>query len=376
MMLVAVAVTLAVAAPTTPDGIVPEQDVPIKMAQTAGDGDDDQIGVREGGQPLEGEPDDEEDVHHLNDKNSEGMNKITGSPEYQSDTLEPMPGAQSDPPGTRVKAPGYTVNDAKVADSGHYYIGASRRRIGAGFGRRRAPIESPGEERAAGSALDALGSPRAPSPPVSNESPDDIIKDVGGDIGGDVPVPPPAPSADEQVHKLEHPEDAPTPTPTVSQEVADAPAPPEETPAPTIPDYQAKEPEVFQEGDTSPVPEEGVTFYKHCVSDGRYAQGYRVTIYHDTPNVGMVGMRNNDVSGIWIPHGWQVEIYDNQNYGGTVKKWDACSSENTHVSCLVNHGFNDRMESVKISPCPGYKGEAAPLSDQLTTLFQDMLGAA
>jgi len=116
-------------------------------------------------------------------------------------------------------------------------------------------------------------------------------------------------------------------------------------------DYEEMEPKIFQSGDNSPVPEEGVTFYKHCVSDGRYTAGYRVTIFHDTPNVGAVGMRNNDVSSIWIPGGWKVEIYDNQNYGGIVKKFDACNKDNFHVPCLVNQGFNDRMESVKMSPC-------------------------
>merc|ERR1711959_385675 len=125
-------------------------------------------------------------------------------------------------------------------------------------------------------------------------------------------------------------------------------------------DYENRDPEIFQEGDNSPVPTQGVTFYKHCVSDGRYAAGYRVTIFHDTPNVGAVGMQNNDVSSIWIPHGWQVEIYDNQNYGGTVKKFDACNKDNFHVPCLVNNGFNDRMESVKMSPCGEAPAPAPP----------------
>jgi len=134
--------------------------------------------------------------------------------------------------------------------------------------------------------------------------------------------------------------------------------------------YDDKEPTIFQEGDTSPVPTEGVTFYKHCVSDSRYNQGYRATIYHDVSDISTAGMQRNDVSSIWIPHGWKVELYDNRNYGGTVKKYDACSTANTHVACLVQEGFNDRLESIKVSVCPGYKaGSEEPVVTMLNEVW-------
>merc|ERR1719247_3147594 len=95
----------------------------------------------------------------------------------------------------------------------------------------------------------------------------------------------------------------PSPTPVPTPEPTPVPTP-EPTPEPTQANPLAdKAPQVFQNGDTSPVPAEGVTFYKHCVSDGRYAPGYRVTIYGDAPNVATTGMKNDDVSGIYIPHG-------------------------------------------------------------------------
>jgi hypothetical protein len=136
---------------------------------------------------------------------------------------------------------------------------------------------------------------------------------------------------------------SPTPNPT-----------PVPTPTPTAWPQVDEKPIVFKKDDTSPVPKGGVTFYKHCMSDGRSAEGYRVTIFNNKADVSKVGMRNNDVSGIMIPHGWQVEIFDHKNFAGTMQKYDACDTEQTRVPCLVKQGFNDKMESTKISPCPGH----------------------
>merc|ERR1711988_2003575 len=83
---------------------------------------------------LEGkidDPSDEDDDggsdKDLRDKNKRGINKLTGTYGYRSHTLK-ADGA--------VKSPGYTVKQARVGKHG-YYLGPSRRRIGAGFGRRR-----------------------------------------------------------------------------------------------------------------------------------------------------------------------------------------------------------------------------------------------
>lgn len=42
---------------------------------------------------------------------------------------------------------GATINDAHLSATGHYYIGAGRRRVGSGFGRRRAPALTTTEKR-------------------------------------------------------------------------------------------------------------------------------------------------------------------------------------------------------------------------------------
>merc|ERR1712070_242872 len=85
---------------------------------------------------LEGPLDDDSDHakgnwwypdRNLNDKNSDGLNKLTGSSKYESNTLKA---------NGEVAKP-YVHTDAHLSKDGHYYLGASRRRIGAGYGRRR-----------------------------------------------------------------------------------------------------------------------------------------------------------------------------------------------------------------------------------------------
>merc|ERR1711871_1389783 len=80
---------------------------------------------------LEGGQDDPEDEpRYLTSKNSEGDNRIAGDGrttkklEDGSITSKATEGA-------------YTSEDAYTGKNGHYYLGASRRRIGAGFARRR-----------------------------------------------------------------------------------------------------------------------------------------------------------------------------------------------------------------------------------------------
>jgi len=126
--------------------------------------------------------------HNLNDKNSLGLNKKSGTPEY---TNEPTDG----PAGT--KENGYSTEQAKLDGQGHYYIGASRRRVGAGFGRRRriggaAPVNATTEEKDAEviKDLDAgvdMGDDAATPAPVT---PEEVVDEAGGS-----PTAPPTESA-------------------------------------------------------------------------------------------------------------------------------------------------------------------------------------
>merc|ERR1711907_351469 len=82
---------------------------------------------------LEGDIDDEEDkpLSYLK-KNSQGKNRIFGHAYDQYGRLKSKLKKNG-----QVRRPGYTPADAYTSPSGHYYLGMSRRRIGAGFGRRR-----------------------------------------------------------------------------------------------------------------------------------------------------------------------------------------------------------------------------------------------
>jgi len=65
--------------------------------------------------------------------NSLGLNRLIGDGRH---------GASKIGENGKVKSPGYTTEDAYTGPEGHYYIGAGRRRIGAGFGPRRRRTKS------------------------------------------------------------------------------------------------------------------------------------------------------------------------------------------------------------------------------------------
>merc|ERR1711907_338485 len=74
---------------------------------------------------LEGHVDDDEDRTYFR-KNSVGANRLTGTKTYRSKYENGL-----------LRPPGYVTGDSSLGPHGHYYIGPSRRRIGAGYGRRR-----------------------------------------------------------------------------------------------------------------------------------------------------------------------------------------------------------------------------------------------
>merc|ERR1711959_453759 len=74
---------------------------------------------------LEGGLDDQGDRHY-DVKNSLGVNKLLGGRVYKPKVV-----------GGHLQPPGYVTGDTSTGAQGHYYLGPSRRRIGAGYGRRR-----------------------------------------------------------------------------------------------------------------------------------------------------------------------------------------------------------------------------------------------
>merc|ERR1712093_103707 len=121
--------TAQVAAMVAPELLSPSELEEIEMQTTKGH--------------LQGAIDDPSDKN-LRDRNSKGLNKLTGTRHYTSHTLDG---------NGNVKSPGYTVDQARTGKHG-YYLGPSRRRIGAGFGRRRnVPFVIPKSWKASGAKL-------------------------------------------------------------------------------------------------------------------------------------------------------------------------------------------------------------------------------
>jgi len=99
-------------------------------------------------------------------------------------------------------------------------------------------------------------------------------------------------------------------------------------------------------GTTPPPATNGVTFY----ADINYG-GKAVTLgvgNYTLSQLNARGIPNDWMSSLKVPSGWTVEVYENDNFGGT--KWTYTSS-----SSWVGNAVNDKMSSVKIytgSPNP------------------------
>jgi len=135
------------------ESVVPEEDISTRQVSALFPPELEEIQTTKG--HLEGVIDDPSDSgngdhddggvdKNLHDRNKSGLNKLTGGRHYTSHTLDG---------NGNVKPPGYTVDQARTGKHG-YYLGPSRRRIGAGFGRRRnVPFVIPKSWKASGAKL-------------------------------------------------------------------------------------------------------------------------------------------------------------------------------------------------------------------------------
>ncbi|MCA1292782.1 sugar-binding protein [Paenibacillus sp. alder61] len=99
-------------------------------------------------------------------------------------------------------------------------------------------------------------------------------------------------------------------------------------------------------GTTPTTPTNGVTFY----ADINYG-GKAVTVgtgNYTLSQLNAKGIPNDWMSSLKVPNGWTVEVYENDNFGGT--KWTFTSD-----SSWVGNAINDKMSSVKI-----YTGSPSP----------------
>lgn len=87
-----------------------------------------------------------------------------------------------------------------------------------------------------------------------------------------------------------------------------------------------------------PRPQGDVTAHQHC----NYG-GYSVTIPEGRHSIGALqtfGVRNDDVSSLRVPQGWEVTIYSDAGFKGNSRKLVSNSN------CLVDAGMNDVISSI------------------------------
>lgn len=85
-------------------------------------------------------------------------------------------------------------------------------------------------------------------------------------------------------------------------------------------------------------PPSKATVYQHC----NYA-GYKLSLAPGRYNMNTLmrmGMKNDDLSSIKVPSGYELIAYEHINFGG--RKIVLRGSD----SCLVNNGFNDTISSI------------------------------
>ncbi len=91
-----------------------------------------------------------------------------------------------------------------------------------------------------------------------------------------------------------------------------------------------------------PVSNSVATVYKDC-DYGGYSIPLPVGNYN-TNTLLSLGMIDNDISSLYVSPGYQVTLYDGDNYSGS--SFNITSAN----SCLINNNFNDKVSSIVISP--------------------------
>ncbi len=84
------------------------------------------------------------------------------------------------------------------------------------------------------------------------------------------------------------------------------------------------------------------TVYKHCNYD---ATGYAVLLPvgdYTTAQLTALGIANNDISSLKVNSGYEVVLYDLDNWTGTAV------TVGTNNTCLTAQSFNDRASSVRV----------------------------
>lgn len=92
---------------------------------------------------------------------------------------------------------------------------------------------------------------------------------------------------------------------------------------------------------TNPQPTGVATMYQHC-NFGGYGIGLNEGSY-TLAQLNALGIANNDVSSIKVQSGYRVQMYNDNNFVGTLV------TKTADDSCLVDDGFNDALTSIVVS---------------------------
>lgn len=84
------------------------------------------------------------------------------------------------------------------------------------------------------------------------------------------------------------------------------------------------------------------TVYKDCNYSGAYAVGLVPGTYA-LSQLQALGVANDDVSSVKVASGYQIQLYENNNFGGSVVTLTA------DVACLTANSFNDKASSIIVS---------------------------
>merc|ERR1712139_451270 len=172
----------------------------------------------------------------------------------------------------KIKPPGYVASDAVIGAGHKYLLGPSRRRIGAGFGRRRAPVKIPHRVKKA------------------------VHKDLKKHLITRVAQKPHRKVTHHVVAKKRIPKKVKR---KMMRKV-------------TFKSFVKKSiTGIAKFGSYS-----GVTFYKHKVTHKRWKFGSRKVIKMNFPTVTRAGLKNDDISAISVPPGWCTKVYQHANYRG------------------------------------------------------------
>ncbi|MDE1463345.1 beta/gamma crystallin-related protein [Spartinivicinus poritis] len=117
---------------------------------------------------------------------------------------------------------------------------------------------------------------------------------------------------------------------------------------------------------TSPKPKrKRVTLFRHCDFQGNYANLKRGK--YNLAKLNRYGILNDDVSSLYVPYGYQVTLYEHDNFQGRAITLTG------NDRCLVNNGFNDKVSSLiisKVRHAPQPQQPYRPYNPNLVTAYQ------